>query len=148
MLPGLKQIYVDLGYATDLNDFNASVADAELENYGTWMEFDQREFVGLNSTLKDEAGETKDWEWADTSWEEKGKVYIPSDCYSTTCRVHIAFHGCHSNADYLAYRSEYTNFAASNNIIVAFPNSFCWGLDSSYNPVDPNYMMTSEGLYI
>ena len=37
MLPGLKQMYVDLGYANDLNDFNELAADT---SNGTWTDFD------------------------------------------------------------------------------------------------------------
>ena len=42
MLPGFKQMYVDLGYANDLNDFNELAAD---KSNGIWSDFDQTEFV-------------------------------------------------------------------------------------------------------
>ena len=147
MLPGLKQLYVDLGYASDLNDFEPSVPEAELGNYGAWMDFDQGDFVGVDSTLKDEDGKTKAWKWSETAWGDRGKAFIPHSCYSTTCRVHVAFHGCMSNGDVLAYRSEYINFAASNNVIVVYPNSYCWSLNEEMNIVD-DLWMTSEGLYL
>ena len=48
-------MYVDLGYATDLNDFNESESDYESE--GDWDEFDQGDFVGIDSTLG------REWNW-------------------------------------------------------------------------------------
>ena len=38
MLPGLKQIYVDLGYANNLEDFEEPVDD--FEGKGRWTDFD------------------------------------------------------------------------------------------------------------
>lgn len=48
MIPALKQIYVDLGYAKDMQDF----WDSENWNEkGDWLDFDQHEFVGIDSGL-------------------------------------------------------------------------------------------------
>ena len=64
-----------------------------------------------------------------TYWHRKGKVYIPHTCEYDTCKVHIAFHDCISSAEEIASYSEYNNFAASNNIIIVYPESECWATD-------------------
>ena len=84
MLTALKQIYVDLGYVDDVHSFNEPAE--ELED-GAWIDFDQTEFVGVGFDIA----------FDDTNWWETGQVYIPSTCYTSTCRVHVAFHGCTSN---------------------------------------------------
>ena len=62
-----------------------------------------------------------------TYWHKSGKVYVPDACYENVkCRVHLAFHDCTGTADELAMYSEYNNFAASNNIIIVYPESDCW----------------------
>lgn len=101
MVPGLKQIYVDLGYATDIDDFENSLDS--FESRGFWNKFDQHEFVGIDSTLPGGEG----WDWDDTEWSDSGYVYIPESCHSTTCKLHVAMHACGLPALYLAEYSEY-----------------------------------------
>lgn len=112
MLPGLKQIYTDLGY-----DFSEPTSD----NYnGQWVQFNQREFVGVGFD---------DVQFCDTRWRETGQVFIPDQCYTKTCRLHLTFHGCLSNSTIIAYRADYESFAAKNDIILLDPDSYCWGMD-------------------
>ena len=132
MLPGLKQLYVDLGYADNLDDFNAPAAAPD----GQWADFNQGEFVGIGSDIP----------FKESKWGSTGKVFIPTSCQSTTCRVHISFHGCSSNADTIAYRSEYVAFAATNNIITVFPNSECWGISETGEVLFPEG--TYNSLYV
>ena len=80
-------MYVDLGYVDDLDDFNEP---AENLDDGQWLEFDQTEFIGIGY---------ENIEFEETNWDETGKVYIPNSCYTETCRVHVAFHGCTSSAE-------------------------------------------------
>ena len=124
MLPGLKQLYVDLGYADNLDDFNPPTDAPD----GQWADFNQGEFVGIGSNVS----------FADSKWGSTGKVFIPTSCHSTTCRVHISIHGCSSNADTMAYRSEFVAFASTNNIIVVYPNSECWGISETGEVLFPN----------
>ena len=42
----LKRIYTDLGYASHTNDFRSNKSN--WESYGSWIRFDQGEFVGIN----------------------------------------------------------------------------------------------------
>ena len=45
MVNGFKYIYSELGYVEDIDDFNEPTTD--IEDYGSWLKFDQREFVEL-----------------------------------------------------------------------------------------------------
>ena len=95
MVPGLKQIYLDLGYVSETSEFNANETD--YEKFGSWKEFDQNDFVDIGfSFLTD-----------DSWWEDMGKVYIPNNCYVTTCRLHLALHGCRRDPDYHARISSF-----------------------------------------
>lgn len=54
-----------------------------------------------------------------------GFAYIPESCETTSCRVHIAFHGCKQGyteigTDYIN-NTGYNEMAAANNIIVLYP---------------------------
>jgi poly(3-hydroxybutyrate) depolymerase len=76
-------------------------------------------------------GIDSDLDWDDHDWFDKGKVYIPWSCYEKTCKVHVAFHGCWSNADDFVDYSRYRKLASTNDMIVVYPNSYCWGDDVS-----------------
>lgn len=138
MVPGLKQMYVDLGYATDIDDFENSLAS--FESRGFWNEFDQHEFVGVDSTLSG----GKAWEWDDTTWSDNGYVYIPISCHLTTCKLHIAMHYCESSALDMASYAGYNEFAANNDIIVVYPESVCWNSDGD---IDSLLWLTKDGLF-
>jgi hypothetical protein len=78
---------------------------------GIFIEFDQTTFLdGLG----------------DHGMEDRGIAYVPPACaQSTTCRVHIAFHGCSQNrentGEAFIRQSGYTNWADSNSLVVLFP---------------------------
>jgi hypothetical protein len=80
---------------------------------GTLVAFDQSEF--FDST--DES----------TSLHSVGYLYIPSSCAAEQCRLHVAFHGCNQNADSVhddfIRDAGYNRWAASNNIVVLYPQT-------------------------
>ena len=51
MVQGLKDIYIQLGYYLTESGFNDPVDDPLA--YGIFVDFDQREFIGIDSTLPD-----------------------------------------------------------------------------------------------
>jgi len=81
---------------------------------GSILAFDQTEFV--DPALVGRVG------LADT-----GYVYVPNACKTTTCRVHIVFHGCLqyagrvNNAVY--ENAGYNKWADTNNFIVLYPQT-------------------------
>lgn len=80
---------------------------------GTFLTFDQRPFFrGITGH----------------DMEDEGVAYIPADCAaSTSCRVHIAFHGCAQNiaasGDAFIRETGYANWADANALIVLFPQA-------------------------
>jgi len=73
------------------------------------MSFDQFDYI----TVGDSMGPT-------------GYVYVPTSCQSnTTCKVHVAFHGCEMTIanigqDFVT-NSGLNEIAEANNIIVLYP---------------------------
>lgn len=96
----LRHIYGDLAARVDIPA-------------GAFIEFDQTPF------LADAQGH---------GMEERGVVYVPPSCTaSTTCRVHIAFHGCAQNRSNTGERfireSGYANWADGNAFVILFPQA-------------------------
>ena len=146
MVTAVKQIYEDLGIIS-AGSWNASESD--YASFGKFERFYQEEFVGIESPQKE-----KNWDFSDTVWDEKGSVYIPDSCYTQTCSLHVSFHGCYNNASAYATQNQLRELAANNNIILLFPESYCWNMtgpeDSpydSYEGVDDEYWLTRDGLY-
>ena len=73
-------------------------------------------------------------------------VYIPNSCYEVTCRVHVSFHGCYGNAVDYSTMTGFKEFAANNNVIMVFPETFCWNMNGD-RPVD-NYWLTRDDLFV
>tara|TARA_R110002050_G_C8934323_1_gene512210 strand:- start:426 stop:1445 length:1020 start_codon:yes stop_codon:yes gene_type:complete len=103
-------------YNNELNDRNNGDLD------GVLTVFNQSDFgdksVGLN---------------------EYGYVYIPQTCANLEkCGVHVAFHGCEMNYDYIgssyAEDSGYNKWADTNNLIVLYPQTVSTKGLSMYNP--------------
>ena len=134
---GLKQIYVDLGYAADLNSFAAD--SASWLGHGAWARFDQGDFVGIDSSY----GHA--WDWDNTTWNDYGWIYLPHNCYNVQCRVHVSFHSCYDNAENYAGYSGLREFAANNNVMIIFPESDCWNMRGTH-PAD-GYWLTKSGLF-
>ena len=65
-----------------------------------------------------------------------GWLYVPASCSSgTTCRLHVALHGCQQNVaaigDRFIKNTGYTRWADTNRIVVLFPQT---RVDSSSHP--------------
>ena len=71
-------------------------------------------------------------------------VYIPDTCNFTSCRLHVALHGCGGDAFGFADYSEYNEFAANNNLIVLYPDSDCQNM---LGIVGGEKWLTKDGVY-
>ncbi len=114
----------DISEAPFINDCDLDQAGAILENIhgelngpvnakenGEIFEFSQTEFIDSSST---------------TSMSDTGYIYVPKTCTTgSICKIHIALHGCLQAAEEISdqYYSKtgYNEWAASNNIIVLYP---------------------------
>lgn len=61
------------------------------------------------------------------SMDPKAYVFVPDSCLDGGCPIHVAFHGCSQSKssigkEYLE-NTGYLEWAASNNLIVLFPQS-------------------------
>lgn len=78
---------------------------------GQTIEFDQREFI--QGTL--------------TSMAAIGYAYVPRQCQSSACAVHVAFHGCQQGARQIGDRfyrgTGYNEFADANQLIILYPQA-------------------------
>ena len=86
MTIGFKELYTALGF---IEEWNEPIV-GDLDEYGTLTEFDQTEFVAVNSSKPD--GEP--WTFEETEWNEIGLVFTPHACLEKMCHVHFSFHGC------------------------------------------------------
>jgi len=93
---------------------------------GSFLEFDQTEFIPSGSTASGISV-------ANTGW-----VYVPANCAANkSCKVHVAFHGCVQNyskiGDKFVKKSGLNEWADTNNIIVVYPQTI-----SANTPTNPN----------
>jgi len=62
-------------------------------------------------------------------------AYVPSNCTTTRCNVHIAFHGCHQTVDEIGnifyMNAGYNEWAESNQFIILYPQAVA-------NELNPN----------
>jgi poly(3-hydroxybutyrate) depolymerase len=81
---------------------------------GNLKEFDQREFFDNADAYSH-------------SMRNTGFAYIPTACRATTCKIHVAFHGCLQNADSVGdsfvRHAGYNGWAESNRFIVLYPQT-------------------------
>lgn len=88
---------------------------------GTLQSFDQQALGGADAT----------------SLGDKGYVYIPEQCTTESCDVHISFHGCNQYADAvgIAYATGtgLNNWADSNKMVVLYPQT----KKSLFMPLNP-----------
>jgi poly(3-hydroxybutyrate) depolymerase len=90
------------------------------------------------------------------SMSETAYAYVPASCATHTCRVHVAFHGCHQGAaeigNHFYAHAGYNEVADTNNIIVLYPQveaspiypynpKGCWDFwgYTSADPFAPNF---------
>ena len=111
----LKYIYDTLGYTAgdQFQSFAGKPSDYWEEN-GSYLDFDQTEFFDVNFDAKEYRG------------RELGKIYIPNQCYDTTCRVHFAFHRNNKQPDEMAVKKRYNIIGALNDIIMVYPTTKSW----------------------
>jgi hypothetical protein len=99
---------------------------------GTLLAFDQTEFF--------DASEPR------TSMRNVGYIYVPNDCLAATCRLHIAFHGCRQNVeavyDDFVRDSGYNRWAATNRLIVLYPQATPWFADA-LTPANPANLLAN-----
>ena len=80
---------------------------------GTFIEFDQREFLNGNAYSH--------------SMRDTGFAYIPRSCVATRCRVHVALHGCRQHYDAIGdqfyKKAGYNEWADTNDLIVLYPQT-------------------------
>lgn len=94
---------------------------------GKLITFEQASLAKLDSTQINDAGMHKN-----------GFAYVPKSCNEgQDCTVHISFHGCNQSIDNVnnkyASLSGFNNWAASNHIIVLYPQVE----KSSFMPMNP-----------
>jgi poly(3-hydroxybutyrate) depolymerase/chitodextrinase len=112
---------------------------------GTFVEFDQREFITAGHGMG-----------------ERGWVYVPQDCRTGSCRLHVVFHGCRQYPEYQYFagtglttfgmtyvrNAGYNRWADTNRLVVLYPQAATapgnpngcwdwWGYD------DPDYAVKS-----
>ena len=87
------------------------------QSKGDLVLFDQKEFV---SAL---------YVWDTSSMDDLGYVYIPHECRKdgANCKVHVGIHGCEQGRNKIdgtfVKNAGYLEWAASNNLIVLFPQA-------------------------
>ena len=86
---------------------------------GKYIEFNQKEFLPDNNAYNH-------------GLSDIGYAYVPNDCASQGCRVHVALHGCLQQADKVDdafYRhAGYNRWADANHIIIVYPQTISrWG---------------------
>jgi len=71
-------------------------------NLGSWTRFDQGDFVGIDSMLRDGDGNSEEWKWGDTDFSSIGYAFIPNTCFRywdidfgtvdrQPCHIHFTF---------------------------------------------------------
>lgn len=79
---------------------------------GRFLRFDQRPF-------------TKDL--GDHGLAVTGAVYLPDTCANETCRIHVAYHGCSQNRQFVGgsfiEETGFSRWADTNRLIVLFPQT-------------------------
>ena len=77
-------------------------------------------------------------------WKPNGQVFIPHACREKQCHLHFALHGC--KFPILSKYDGYLELAATNDIILVYPESHCWNADNTVEQAEGAYL-TKNGLY-
>lgn len=105
------------------------------------MEFDQREFLGIDS---DRAWGDHDY-FDSSGWGSTGNIYIPTVCREEQCKLHFSFNGA-GGAGGFHEGQNYLEMAATNKIIMVYPESTWWNSDGSVDQREGDFL-TNQGLY-
>jgi len=115
--------------------FDPSKRASDIPETEVWQ-FDQKHLIqqvksGGSKIAPDEALFWWPWQWWTYSssqrqnfdMAEKGYIYVPPSCRNTgsSCRVHIALHGCKQNAKDFATKAGYNNWAEQYKVIILYP---------------------------
>lgn len=96
--------------------------DTDWRSKGVWRKFDQSVFLETSVFEVD-------------GLQQYGYIYYPTRCFDgsiSNCKVHMSLHGCGNDINALSDYAPitdlgYTHYAASNDIIVIFPQArFSW----------------------
>jgi hypothetical protein len=91
---------------------------------GTYIRFDQTEFYPAGAP-------------AALSMESYGFLYVPNNCFSGLCKLHVAFHGCGQSAssvsDVYVRNAGYNQVADLNNFIIVYPQTKPYGITTNPN---------------
>ena len=110
------------------------VADGDQYSLGTLSDFDVTDLIPT------------DWTMEDSEFSTSGLVYVPNDCEdeNESCKIVFALHGCGGNSQYPSDGWGLNAFAATNKLIIVYPESTCW---DNHGDVDEENWLTSDGLY-
>ena len=82
------------------------------------------------------------WSFDETTLKDFGYVYVPDTCKAKQCNVHFVFHGCRGDA-FGSTHLGYNEFAATNDMIIVYPDSECWGYSDT---LADDKAFTKEGM--
>jgi len=113
--------------------FDPSARVDEIPETEVWW-FEQQPLIDLVKPSTAVAPDDCWWEWLcfwtfknerrkNFDMAEKGRIYIPPSCRQpgSSCRVHIALHGCKQARDDFATKAGYNNWAEHYKVIVVYP---------------------------
>jgi len=113
---------------------------------GSILEFDQSEFVGGVNPKS-------------IGLADRGYVYVPTACTTSTCHVHVVFHGCKQYAGKIGRavveHGGYNKWADTNKLIVLYPQTVptdlgnpngCWDWWGFNDPL-PNSVLARKTSY-
>lgn len=97
-----------------------------IQSSSSFKSYEQLAFVGIDEE-----------ERANISLAKTGYAYVPKDCQSGACPIHVAFHGCQQTyadiKDTFIKNAGYNSWAESNRMIILYPQAV-----KSYVPNNPN----------
>lgn len=72
-----------------------------------------------------------------SSMADTGYIYIPTHCTTSTCRIHVVFHGCKMSysiiGDLFIKNSGLNEWAEANDIVIIYPQTVA----STFSPMNP-----------
>jgi len=160
----MKKMWIELGIFNCARDMGSRTGYSQpasiltFLNYGSWTRFDQGDFVGVDSTLKDANGDSQEWIFKETEWSSIGYAFIPNVCLEywdkdkgtpdqQPCHVHISFSPSGNRGEFVqkfALTTQFPLVAASNNMILIYPSSTDWNYKGE---IDATKWDTVDGLY-
>ena len=79
--------------------------------------------------------------------QDSGYVFVPTACDSSnSCRVHFSLNHC-GGPGYAQSYDGILQYAATNDIIVVYPESYCWNSGEDVPVTDTEEYLTNNGLY-